>query len=140
MEPLDAVRRLERRIFRNGHFDPIEATAFVIEAAMRCGVRAVAIERVDDWVLVYSEDDWLREAGSDVSEAAFHRISSYPAGGDNSMRPEVLLTAFTDAVLTIRETVITEIKGSPMADLLKRHPEIGSLGRRVVGFRTGTSS
>lgn len=129
-EPLDAVARLESQMFRSGSFDAFEAVGEIVRAALNCGAKDVAVHRVDSWFFISSLTDWLVEDGRDVSERAFSRICSYKAGGDNSMRPEVLLTAFTNSVITVSASGVRVVKGSsPNTDAIPA----GTFGR-LVGF------
>lgn len=134
MDPLEVVRRLEPRLFRSGRFDPAQTVAFIVEAAILCGAHEIGIRMVEGWTLIFSPVDWLAEDKRDVAPDAFRRITSYAAGGDNSMRPEVLLSAFAVTAFTISSGGLRAVKGDPR-QLLDRHPEITSLGARVVGFK-----
>jgi hypothetical protein len=58
----------------------------------------VRVER--GWWIITSEIDWLR-ASDGIDLSVFSRIVPLPKAGPNSMRGEVLLSAFADAVLTV---------------------------------------
>lgn len=129
---LDAVRRLEQRMFRVGSFNAPEVVAHIVQAALVCDVRDLQIVTDRDWYLISSDTDWLTEDGVDVASEAFDRILSFRRGGDNSMRPEVLLSAFASDVLTLASGVITEIRSSEA-----QRPDLAEYegAARVVAFR-----
>lgn len=128
--PLESVRALENRFFRNGTFEVHILIGLIVEEAILMGAADVLVRRLEDWWWLASSLDWLTEGDRDVSKHAFDRIQSYPQGGPNSMRPEVLATAFCRDVVTITSSGPTVIAGKmpPM----NGWPEPMS---RVVAFR-----
>jgi hypothetical protein len=107
------------------------ASAIVADVLVEPG-RGAAIQRVDRWWLVASDHDWVGPSVIDY----FHRVVPFPDAGPNSMRAEVLLTAFADDVVTFDAASHEVIKGmvdlaEPIFALRKRHPE----WKRVIAFR-----
>lgn len=128
--PIEAVRKLEHRFFRNGPFEVHILIGLIVEEAVLMGAADVLVRRLEDWWWLASSLDWLTEDDRDVSKHAFERVQSFPQGGVNSMRPEVLASAFCRDVVTIASSGPTVIAGEmpPM----KGWPEPMS---RVVAFR-----
>jgi hypothetical protein len=94
----------------------------------------VTVARAGDWWIVAAEADWMGVSGED----AFTRMSPFPEAGPNSVRPEVLLTAFATHVATWGAPGARVIKGeihpdSEIRQLAASHP----LWKRVVAFRMG---
>ena len=131
LDPIEAVRRLEAEMFVARTFDAHEAVGHIVRSALRCGATEVTASVVGGWFCVSSPTDWLIEDGRSVAEAAFQRIVSYRAGGDNSMRPEVLLTAFAKDVVTATADQFRVVAGS--ADDLPDRFE-APVGGRAIGF------
>jgi hypothetical protein len=130
---LDGVRALESRFFRGGSFDPTQTASLLVEEALLCGAPEVEVRRDGEWFIVVSPFDWLTEDGTDVSADAFSRITSYRQGGDNSMRPEVLLAAFAGNVLTSRSGEVTVVKQTSAARPYE-WPGSDRAGSRLVAF------
>ena len=120
-------------MFWQGSFNAPEAVGHVVRAALLCGASSVTASVEGDWFCVTSPTDWLVEDGGDAVESAFQRIVPFRAGGDNSMRPEVLLTTFARDVVTVAASEVLVIKGS--ADGLPAQLHTGEHGR-AIGFTT----
>lgn len=129
-DPLETVRALENRFFRDGPFAVHILIGLIVEEAILMGAADVSVRRLGDWWWLGSSLDWLNEDDRGVSKQAFQRIESYPQGGPNSMRPEVLASAFCRDVVTITQSGTIVIAGDmPSMD---GWPEPMS---RVVAFR-----
>jgi hypothetical protein len=68
------------------------------------------VSHLGEWWVIRSERDWLSADGPS-SLAAFSRILPLPGAGANSMRSEVLLTAFAECVVTAGTDGVSWIKG-----------------------------
>jgi hypothetical protein len=84
--------------------------------------------------LVAAEAEWIG-AGA-MAEDVFKRLIAFPEAGPNSVRPEVLLTAFAATVATWHPGGVTVIKGDVSDDheiwhVAAAHP----LWKRLVAFR-----
>jgi hypothetical protein len=130
-DPIDFIRRRPAMFFRRGEFSPDEAVERVVGEALRCGAADLAIKRLGAWWIIWSKRDWLPPRDH---HTAFQRIVSYPEGGQNSMRAEVLLTAFASDVVTQTGTGLLAIKGAPDSELRRFLSQHGDVGR-VVAFR-----
>jgi hypothetical protein len=112
----------------NGHS---LASAIFTDALVESN-RRVVVERLNDWWIIASDHDWIGPAAKDH----FERIVPFPEAGPNSMRSEVLLTAFADDVIVFDAVSHCIIKGDakatePLIALRKQHPE----WKRIVAFR-----
>ena len=96
--------------------------------------RLAAGFRLNDWWIVASDADWLNcGAVADIHDH-FHRVVPFPEAGVNSMHAEVLLTAYTDHVLTTDGTERLTIKGREDSDvfrMMQAYPD----WKRMVAFR-----
>lgn len=131
VDPVALVRQQESRFFIAGRFDPAEMAAQVAAEALRCGASCVRIDRREQWWIVSADRDWL---GEQDALQAFRRLVSYPEGGENSMRPEVLLTVFADDVVTVAHGETVAIKGEADASQQAFLVSFSKAGR-LVAFR-----
>lgn len=138
IDPIAGVRQFGLRLFDLGYFNRTEAVGHIIQGALLCGIEEIGVRIIGAWAIIFANGDWLTESGEDISVNAFARVQSFKAGGVNSMRPEILLTAFSEDVFTARQANLTVIKGS-VGHLLNDYANLLDLGERVVGFRTAES-
>jgi hypothetical protein len=68
------------------------------------------LETIEGWWIILTGKDWLAPDGA-ISTKPFFHITAFPAAGVNSMRTEVLLTAFADAVVIWGEEGCIWIRG-----------------------------
>jgi hypothetical protein len=109
LTPLEAVQHLPQFFFKDGEFTPEGAVEHLRSEGAVVGVD-VSVEEVDGWWIV-SGDDWL-PAGQQAE--VFNRLMPFPeAGMVNASRKEVLLTAFTQVVLTSFDGEVSVIKDEP---------------------------
>jgi hypothetical protein len=130
LDALETVRRHPSWFFRDGEFEPHEAAQLLADEALRSGAETVTVRRQGDWFSVEADRDWLR---GDL--AAFFTPQSYAAGGRNSTRVEVVLTAFCSAVITATDDGVHEVSSSPDSNLRLQDLQIPSTPTgRVVAF------
>jgi len=125
--PLNAVETVKRHaewFFAGKKFDTSEAISLLVQEATRGGAGAVKIDTERGWVSITADVDWLE---GDV--AAFFAPLSYLAGGRNSSRVEVALTAFCDAVVTATSKGVFEVKSGEHVTELH---ELSTEGRTVA--------
>jgi hypothetical protein len=96
----------------------------------------VSLAHFDRWWLVAAEADWMSADAGATAEDVFHRLVPFPEAGPNSIRPEVLLTAFATTVVTWHLGRVTVVKGEVSPDdeierVVAAHP----LWKRWVAFR-----
>lgn len=133
LDPVASVRDHPRWFFRTGRFEWQTAVGLLVAEALQSPlVGTTEVHRVDDWIAVSADGDWL---GGDLE--AFTKPTPYPEGGTNATRVEVVLTAFCEAVFTASRGQRSDIRAlgensmpASMSDAL-RDPERG----RVVVFR-----
>jgi hypothetical protein len=105
------IKKTPERFFRTGSSNPIELATHVLGDALIAGATATSIFRVDGWWVIGSDVDWLINQGRYTIKDLFSRIVSLPLAGPNSMRAEILLTAFTGAVITVGNSDCLTLKG-----------------------------
>jgi hypothetical protein len=93
------------------------------------------------WWIVAGEADWLATQPRVSIPELFTHIIAFPEAGPNSMRGEVLLSAFASDVLTTSRHEHCVIKGTAtlgpeIAELLQARPQ----WKRVVLFRMEVAS
>jgi hypothetical protein len=111
---VDAVGYVSKRpeqFFRAGVPEPIElVTHIVSETFVLGGGETCAVHR-GDWWIIRSDVDWLGTHPDYPPEALFFHIVALPEAGPNSMRAEILLTAFAQKVVTVGASGRLSIKG-----------------------------
>ena len=130
------VRKSPERFFRMGSPDPIELATHVLGDALLAGATETCTIRVGDWWLVGSDVDWLAADKQYTMQRLFARIVALPEAGPNSMRAEILLSAFTEAVITAGGDDCLTIRGDVPEDaeiwcVMKSRTHF----KRLVAFR-----
>jgi hypothetical protein len=74
----------------------------------------MTVDAVAGWWLIASQKDWLRKDGADRSDY-WRRIVPTPEAGRETMRTEVLLTAFANGLFTVAGQGIEWIVSGPPA-------------------------
>lgn len=74
------------------------------------GAACVQSSRSADWWWVAADRDWIADAPFGIHEL-FTRIVAFPRAGVNSMRSDVLLTAFAEQVVTVAKGGRDVIRG-----------------------------
>lgn len=133
VDPIEFVRKNVKLFFRSGVFDPDELVAHLVAEALRGRATSVRILRFTDWWIVAGDTDWL---GSDA-ERSFRMVVSYPEGGVNSMRAELLVTAFADAAGTGGSRDWQNVVGQCPSEIIALASDLASEGR-AVAFRVVT--
>ena len=130
------VRKSPGRFFRTGLPDPIEMTTHVLGDALITGATETCTIRLGDWWVIGSDVDWLATHKQYTMKELFVRIVPLPEAGANSMRAEILLTAFTDAVITVGGDDCLTIKGDVPEDAeIWRTMKSRTHLKRLVAFR-----
>lgn len=113
-----------------------ELAGALVEAVALTARAPVELRRSGDrWWIVDSAEDWVSRSGPGVSEI-FSRIVAFPEAGQNSMRPEVLLRAFAEDLVTVGPEGRQVISGSVESeDPIWGELESVSSGGRAVAFR-----
>jgi hypothetical protein len=107
----------------------------LVSDAMTLGATHVDVCRNDDWWTVASDKDWLAGQGESDVAALFAGVVPFPKAGVNSMRAEVLLTAFARDILTSDEQSAQLIKGDFPSNWLAWKLPSPTPWVRIVRFR-----
>lgn len=102
-DPLPFIRKSPERFLRQIPAQGHElATNLVGDAVLLTGAAATVCRGPGPWWIVGCEKDWLAlgaTAGNPCQ--AFQRLLPFPEAGANSVRSEVLLTAFAEVVISV---------------------------------------
>ena len=117
LSPIDPIEHIRRNpdMYLGTSIDTpavLIANAMALEAKT-LGASRVEIVDADGWKIVRADLDWLNvECSHHVTvEQVFWNICAFPEAGVNSMRAEVLATAFSDAVVTYSQESRYLVKG-----------------------------
>ncbi len=95
-----------------------------------------AVWRLNEWWTIASTTDWLAGHPDCTPEEMFHRIVAMPEAGQNTMRGEVLLTAFMPQVVTATPAACTVISGDVASDdEVWNLVSTSSKWQRMIAFR-----
>ena len=130
------MRERPEHFFRTGSPAPVELATHVLGDALIASATETCTIRLRDWWVIGSDVDWLTNHKQYTMVELFARIVPLSEAGANSMRAEILLTAFTEAVITIGGDDCLTIKGDVPADadiwrMMKSRAHL----KRIVAFR-----
>ena len=129
------LRRRPAMFLPGGRYSPEDVASRLVHAALLLGARQLVVERVgagESWWVVRSGTDWL-PPGDPL--APLRRATPFPEAGPNSMRPEILPTAYAARVVTATADGAEVIKGatdSEMESHLESVRRAGALGRLIA--------
>lgn len=130
-DPIERVKNMAPRLFREGSFDPFQTALTLIAEAVLGGSGRVALERRARWWVVAGERDWL---AGDEGLSSFRTTTFYREGEHEWLSYEVALTAFAADVVTAAAGRVDVVKGARdevLDEALAAHRAAG----RVVAFR-----
>ncbi len=132
LDPIDHIRANPQMYLRGGNADPVDLARQIAGDAIYLGAKRAQIINVNGWLLVAADVDWMK--GSEIQEI-FSQVVPFPKAGVNSMRSEVLLSAFARDIFTADSTGHVVIKGTAPND-----PEVYRAAKeenwaRVIAFR-----
>lgn len=135
IDPVEHIRANPDLYLPGGRADPAHLASRLAGDALMLGAGRVEVSHDGCWWWVAADRDWMDANPSISAHDAFERIVPFPEAGVNSMRSEVLLTAFAERVVTVAEDGRECIKGDVTdADPVWR--VLPSAGwARVVAFR-----
>jgi hypothetical protein len=110
-EAIDYVRQRPERFFRAGSPEPVELVTHIVGEVLLLGGSETYTMRNGDWWIISSNVDWLATCPDYAPEELFFNIVALPEAGPNSMRAEILLTAFAQQVVTVSADHQSIIKG-----------------------------
>ena len=105
------VSKSPERFFRLGAPAPIELVTHIVSEIFVLGGGETCAVRRGDWWIIRSDVDWLETHQDYAPEALFFHLVALPEAGPNSMRAEILLTAFAQKVVTVGASGRLIIKG-----------------------------
>ena len=129
------VRQRPEQFVRTGAPEPVELVTHIVSETLVLGGGETCAVRRGNWWIIRSDVDWLETHPDYAPEALFFRIVALPEAGPNSMRAEVLLTAFAQKVVTVGANGRLIIKGevAPTAEIWQLI-EARSGWKRTVAF------
>ena len=135
-DAIDYVRQRPERFFRGSSPEPVELVTHIVGEVLLLGGSETCIMRSGDWWIISSNVDWLATCPNYAPEELFFRIVAFPEAGPNSMRAEILLTAFAQQVVTVSADRQSIIQGdvsqaNNIWQLIAAHPD----WKRTVAFR-----
>lgn len=135
-DAIDYVRQRPERFFRGGSPEPVELVSHIVGEVLLLGGSETRTMRSGDWWMISSNVDWLKTCPDYAPEELFFHIVAFPEAGPNSMRAEILLTAFAQQVVTVSANHQSIIKGdvsqaNDIWRLLASRPD----WKRTVAFR-----
>ena len=109
LQPLDPIAHIRANPkMYTGHDvpSPMFIAHFISLDALTLGASDVRITRFDDWWIVCADLDWLNAPCqcSASPRASFNRLLGFPELAANSMRHEILATAFAQCVVSLSTT------------------------------------
>ena len=110
-DAIDYVRQRPERFFRAGSPEPVELVTHIVGEVLLLGGSETYTMRNGDWWIISSNVDWLAKCPDYAPEELFFNIVALPEAGPNSMRAEILLTAFAQQVVTVSADHQSIIKG-----------------------------
>src|SRR2546423_2717418 len=100
IDPLDHIRGNREMYLPGGRCEPAYLATRVADDALTLGASRVELLHHQDWWIIAANADWMALPKSCGVRELFDRVVPFPESGVNSMRSEVLLSAFADEVLT----------------------------------------
>ena len=110
IDPIQHIRAHPEMYLPGGTVDPQALVRLLVRDARLLGAAGARGMRASDWWLVLASHDWLGDSRDD-ERSLFSNIVPFPQVGPNSMRSEVLLTAFADDVVTFTPDRADVLKG-----------------------------
>lgn len=138
MKTLDPIAHIQSNpdmYLRGGQVDAVELARQLAGDAIYLGAKRAQVMVVNEWLLVAADVDWMQKSGQTDANEAFNRIIPFPQAGVNSMRSEVLLSAFADDVFTADADGHQVIKGTAPTDKDVYRAAKEENWARVVAFR-----
>lgn len=135
-DAIDYVRQRPERFFRAGSPAPVELVTHIVGEVLILGGSETYTMRNGDWWIISSNVDWLAMCPDYAPEELFFNIVALPEAGPNSMRAEILLTAFAQQVVTVSADHQSIIKGDvSQADDIWRLMASRPNWKRTIAFR-----
>jgi len=112
IDPVEHIRSHPDLYLPGGRADPALLASRLAGDALMLGAERVEVSHDGCWWWVAADRDWMGTNAAVTAREAFERIVPFPEAGVNSMRSEVLLTAFAERVVTVAVGARECIKGN----------------------------
>ena len=115
-----------------------ELATFIVDDALVLGAQRTIIVRSEGWWVIGADIDWLLTGHQKEIEDVFCGILPLLGGGQNASRREILLTAFTDNIVTMKnnDLIQTVIKGEGAPEIvLSLFQEYPTKFERLIAFQ-----
>ena len=110
-DPVESIRSHPDMYLRGG-FNASSMAGRLAGDALMLGALHVTITRSDMWHIISADNDWLSAHPPVEPRETFFQIVRFPEAGVNSMRGEILLTAFASKVISASSHNRFVVKGS----------------------------
>jgi hypothetical protein len=135
IDPIEHIRGHPDLYLPGGRADPAYLASRLAGDALMLGAGRVELSHDGCWWWVAADRDWMDHDQAFPGRDAFSQIVPFPEAGVNSMRSEVLLTAFAEQVVAVVDGARKRVKGE-LADADQVWRVLPSTGwARVVAFR-----
>jgi hypothetical protein len=135
LDPIGQIQANPQMYLRGGQVDAVDLARQLAGDAIYLGAKRVQIMEVNDWLLVAADVDWMNKSAQTGVNDVFSKIIPFPQAGVNSMRSEVLLSAFADDVFTADASGHEVVKGQAPKDSDVYRAAKEENWARVVAFR-----
>jgi hypothetical protein len=135
LDPIAQIQANPQMYLRGGQVDAVDLARQLAGDAIYLGAKRVQIMEVNDWLLVAADVDWMNKNAQTGVNDLFNRIIPFPQAGVNSMRSEVLVSAFADDVFTADANGHEIVKGQAPKDTEVYRAAKEENWARVVAFR-----
>jgi hypothetical protein len=135
--PLEWARSHPSFFFKDGKVTSEALVEQLLVAARTLGASTVTSSSIESWSVVAAEEDWLHQGKFPIPEDfKFKAIPPFPELGQNCVRPEVLVTLFSQDVVVLSPIGTLVARGTvaahdPIYSFLVR----STAWRRAVAFR-----
>lgn len=111
IDSIEWIKKNHDRFFRRNNIG-LELSTNIISDALLLTDKPITVLNKNDWWIIGSQADWLSTHFNNSIEELFSRVIPFPEAGQNSIRSEVLLTAFAKDIVTVVNKKVVIIKGS----------------------------
>lgn len=108
---IDYIKSNQNMFLRDGNIG-LQLSVNIISDALLLTDGKVTTVNKNNWWIVGSEQDWIKNIPDLSIKEIFYKIIPFPKAGQNSIHGEVLITAFAENVITVNNSKIEIIKGN----------------------------
>jgi hypothetical protein len=134
-DPIEFIKT-NPQMFLRGQNVGLELSTNIIGNALLLTGKSVTILKQKDWWIIACEKDWLENDSNYTIGEIFSRMIPFPQAGQNSIRAEILLTAFAQDIITVIDRKLTVIKGDLTEDnSISAFASKNNSYKRILAFR-----